>query len=74
MNKQLSQFYWMQLFFRYIEKYLKKRKSSLSLERKYTDRKYRKKDNEEETEIPQQNWETEVLIESENVIRNQDDS
>ena len=50
----------------------KKRKSSLSLGRKYTDRKYRKKDNEEETEIPQQNWETEVLIESENVIGNQD--
>ena len=42
MNKQLSQFYWMQLFFRYIEKCLK-RKSSLSLGRKYTDRKYRKK-------------------------------
>ena len=51
-----------------------KRKSSLSLGRKYTDRKYREKDNEEETEIPQQNWETEVLIESENVIGNQDDS
>ena len=31
-----------------------------------------KKDNEEETEIPQQNWETEVLIEFENVIGNQD--
>ena len=41
-----------------------KRKSSLSLGRKYTDRKYMKKDNEEETEIPQQNWETEVPIES----------
>ena len=67
MNKQLSQFYWMQLFFRYIEKCLK-RKSSLSLGRKYTDRKYKKKDDEEETEIPQQNGETEVLIESENVI------
>ena len=54
----------------------KKTKSSLSLGRKYTDRKYRKKDNEEETEIPQQNWETEVLIESENVIGNhlKDDS
>ena len=52
----------------------KKRKSSLSLGRKYTDRKYRKKDNEEETEIPQQNWDTEVLIESENAIGNQDDS
>ena len=48
-------------------------KSSLSLGRKYTDRKHRKKDNAEETEIPQQNWETEVLIEFENVIGNQDD-
>ena len=28
----------------------------------------------EETKTPQQNWETEVLIESENVIGNQDDS
>ena len=52
----------------------KKTKSSLSLGRKYTDTKYRKKDNEEKNEIPQQNWETEVLIESENVIENQDDS
>ena len=33
-----------------------------------------KKDNEKETEIPQQNLEMEVLIESENVIGNQDDS
>ena len=74
MNKQLSQFYWLQLFFRYVEKCLKKGKSSLSLGRKYTNRKYTKKDNEEETEIPQQNWETEVLIESENAIGNQDDS
>ena len=73
MNKQLSKFYWMQLFFRYIEKCLK-RNSSLSLGRKYTERKYRKKDNEEEIEIPKQNRETEVLIESENVIGNQDDS
>ena len=52
----------------------KKTKSSLSLGRNNTDGKYRKKDNEEEAEIPQQNWETEVLIESENVIGNQDDS
>ena len=74
MNIQLSRFYWMQLFFRYIEKYKKNRKSSLRFGRKYTDRKYRKKDNKEETEIPQQNWETEVLIEPENVIGNQDDS
>ena len=33
-----------------------------------------KKDNEEEIEIPKQYRETEVLIESENVIGNQDDS
>ena len=33
-----------------------------------------KKDNEEEIEIPKQNRETEVVIEAENVIGNQDDS
>ena len=50
----------------------KKPKSSQSWTEVY--RYTRKKDNEEETEILQQNWETEVLIESENVIGNQDDS
>ena len=64
----------MQLFFRYIEKCLKKRKRSLSLGRKYTERKYRKKDNEEEIEIPKQNRETDVHMEADNVIGNQDDS
>ena len=52
----------------------KKAKSSLSLGRKYTERKYRKKDNEEDIEIPKQNREAEVLIEADNVIGNQDDS
>ena len=52
----------------------KNRKSSLSLGRKYTKRKYRKTDNEEEIEITKQNRETEVLIEADNVIGNQDDS
>ena len=52
----------------------KKRKSSLNLGRKYTERNYRKKDIEEEIEIPKQNRETEFLIESEYVIGNQDDS
>ena len=43
------------IIFQIYRKMPKKRESSLSLGRKYTDRKYREKDtvNEEETEIPQ---------------------
>ena len=71
MNKQLSHFYWMQLFFRYIEKCRKKEKFSHSWTEVYSKKTTVKK----KPKFPRKTGRRKFLyLESENVIGNQDDS